>query len=92
MNENIVNRHGNTVLPYRVMLIHHDGEAQLCTDTVRTADENGLFNMAVHEREKAAEAAEITENFRTIRRLYGIFHQFDRPVARIDINAGGGIG
>ena len=48
LDENIVNGHGYTVLPDRIVLIHHNGQAQFRTYSIRTADENGIFYGTVH--------------------------------------------
>ena len=74
------------------MLIHQKRDLEFGADTVGAADQDRLFNVAVHQRKEAAKTAEVAEDFGTVRSFYRVFHQFDGFIACVDIDTGIGIG
>ena len=88
LDEDVVDAHGNGVLADRVVLVEHEGQAQLRADAVGAGDEHRLLVLAGIQRKETAEAAEVAEDLRTIRRLDAVLDEFDGVVASIDVDAG----
>ena len=88
LDKDIIDGHSDAVLADCIVLAHHDGQAQFRTDPIGTADQDGFLDVTVHQGKEAAEAAEVAEDFRTVRGFDRIFHQFYGFVASIDVDAG----
>lgn len=75
-----------------VVLVHHEGDLELRAHAVHAADED-RFAVFLHlEREQAAEAADLAEDFAAVRAGEQLRERGFDLVAEINVNAGGGVG
>ena len=87
LHEDVVDTHGDGVLPHRIVLVEHEGKAELRAHAVRTRDEHRLLVLGRLQCEEAAEAAEIAEDFGAVRRAHAVLDELDRFISRVDIDA-----
>ena len=88
LDENVVDTHGDSVLPNRIVLIEKKGKAELRTDAVCTGDEDRFLVLSGVQGKETAKTAEVTEDFRTVCCAHAVLDELYRIIARIDIDAG----
>ena len=91
LHEHVIHAHRHAVLPDRGMFAAINGQPQLGADAIRTGHQHRLFHGDRAQRKKSSETADIAQYSIGIGRLHGVFHQFHRPISRVNIDAGGGI-
>ena len=83
----VVGAHGDEVDADRVEAPDRRRDRGFGADAVRGGDHQRLA-VARRDRERPAEPAETTDDLGPARRVHVLAHELDRPLARVDVNAG----
>ena len=87
--DNVVHAHCHAVDADGVVLIHEEGDFELCAYAVGPGDQHGAGNAGEVKLEQSAEAAHVGADAGGYGSCDVLFHQLYRLVARGDVYAGG---
>ena len=90
LHEDVVDAHGNEVLPDGVVHIPFKGQTQFGADAVRAGNQHRLAVLA--EGEERAKAADSGQHFRAHGAFGERFDAFDEGIACVDIDSGVAVG
>jgi hypothetical protein len=90
--DQVVDDHGHQVDADRVVPVQRPGEGDLGTDAVGRGGEQRTAVLRGVEREQTGEATEPADHLRPVGLLHRRPHQRHRPLAGVDVDAGGGVG
>ena len=89
--DDVVDAHCNAVDSDGAVPVREEGELELCSDSVRSGNEDGVLHSLCVKLKKAAEAAHVGADAPGGGSCNMAFHKLDRFVAGGYVNTGGGI-
>ena len=92
LHDDVVDAHGDKVDPDGVEDARLDGDAQLGADAVVGGDQHGIAKARRSQVEQAAEAADLGIGAGTAGRPHQRLDGLHQGVARVDVDACGGVG